>query len=173
MKKIAVILLAVQSLNALADQAPSDATGPGVTYTQRVMGRVVGVGAPVTKQVPTGQTCYTPQVQPQQSGSAFNIGTIIGTVAGAVVGSRIGAGTGRDVAIAAGAATGGAVGNDYYQNSASGQGSRCEATYEQHLVGYSYIAQYQDIQVQGFMNRQPRIGEEVSLIVRSTFFAAN
>ena len=159
----------------LADRSPDGATGPGVVYTSRAVGRVISVGAPITKNYVIGNTCTQngqPPQQPPQRESALNPGSVAGAVIGGVVGSRFGGGVGKDIFTIGGAVVGSAVGSEAYNNS-NRNNQTCQNVFETRVVGYSFIAQYQYIQVQGFMRRQPQIGDDVEIIVRSVIYAGN
>lgn len=154
-------------------QGPSGATGPGVPLTTRVQGRIIAIGNPVVQNFPTGQVCAQVPQQVQQ-GSNINTGTILGAIVGGLALNRVGGGNGKMAATAIGTAAGAMVGNDMYHQGYGGSGqSQCQTTYEQRITGYSYVAQYDHIQVQGFMRRQPQIGEEVEIIIRSVFYAGS
>jgi uncharacterized protein YcfJ len=160
-------------INGLADRAPDGATGQGVVHTNRTTGRVVAVGAPITRPFPVGQDCSgqysTPQfVQPSQGPSAGEV--IVRGAIGAAIGSRFGGGRGREAMTAIG--TGVGVASAYEQPQQNVQ-PRCVTIFEQQIIGYTFVAQYQHIQVQGLMRRQPQIGEEVEIIVRSVFYAGS
>lgn len=156
-----------------ATSAYAGATSQGASSSQRVMGRI-DAAYPITRSFPAGQVCHQPpegRVQPQ---SAVNPGTIIGAIVGGIALNQVGGGNGKTIATALGTATGALVGNDYYQ-SRSEQGQRqssCETTFEQRIVGWNYTATYNGLQVQGTMQRQPRVGEDVQLIMSSTLQAA-
>jgi len=159
----------------LADRIPDGATGQGVVYTSRAVGRVISVGAPITKNYVIGNTCThngtVPQQQQQQQ-STLNPGSLAGAVIGGVVGSRFGGGVGKDILTIGGAVVGSAVGSEVYNNSNRNQ-QVCQNVFETRVVGYSFIAQYQYIQVQGFMRRQPQIGDDVEIIIRSVIYAGS
>lgn len=157
----------------IADRIPDGATGPGVVYTSRAVGKIIAVGAPITKNYVIGNTCYNqaPQINNQRE-SSINPGTIAGAVVGAALGSRFGGGAGKDAMTIGGAVLGSNIGTDVY-NSSKNQQQVCQNVFETRLVGYSFIAQYQHIQVQGFMRRQPQIGEDVEIILRSVIYAGN
>ena len=158
-------------------ERPTGASGPGVQYTQTVLGKVIGVGAQVVKQIPTGIVCTKDGVREH---SALNSGTAIGTVVGGVVGSRFGGGNGKKLATVAGAVIGGSVGNEvnrqheyqtgHYQNQYQ---NGCETVFETRIVGWTYTAAYGGLQMQGMMvNRQPQLGEDVKVILTSTLYAS-
>lgn len=195
MFKFSALVLALSVTSAMAqpvnnylpdvnERMPDGASGPGIVHTQRVYGRVISVGNPIMKSVATGKSCYpVSSIQPQyqqQDNSSVNAGTIIGMIAGGIVGNQVGGGQGKTAATALGAATGAIVGNN--MNQQQNQASRnqyqpnqqqCETTYEQRIVGYSFVVEYNQLQMQGFMNRQPQLGEQVQVIVRSTYFPGN
>jgi uncharacterized protein YcfJ len=158
-----------------ADRIPDGATGPGIIYTQRTTGQVISVGAPVTRAVPIGQNCddQTRRSAPRVTG--VNAGTLIGGVIGGAVGSRFGGGHGREALTALGAAAGAVAGTDSYNQAQQSNDPLlpCEVIFEQRIVGFSYIAQYDGLQMQGFMKRQPRIGDTVEIIIRSVFYAGS
>ena len=168
-------------LPGVMDRAPSGATGPGVVNTHRLVGKIIGVGAPVTKNYVIGNTCNGPygqnqQFQQPQQQSSFNGGAVMGAVIGGAIGSRFGEGTGKQLATGAGAATGALLGNSIHQmqNPVQAQGQQvCQNVFETRIVGYSFIAQYEHIQVQGFMRRQPQIGDDVEIIVHAAYYAGN
>jgi len=138
-----------------------------------VLGRIVAVGSPIVKNVPSGQTCNQPRDSRGQQQSNLNAGTVIGALVGGLVLNQVGGGNGKTAATAVGAAGGAVIGNDYYQSrNEPARSSGCEATYEQRIVGWNYTAQYNGIQVQGVMQRQPQIGEEVQLVMSSTLQSA-
>lgn len=181
MKKLAFLVLAVASCVASAQgivnympdantRTPQGASGPGVVYTQRTTGKIISVGAPIYQNVVIGQNCQT--YQTQQTGSVINVGTFLGTVAGGIIGAQVGQGDGRLVATAIGAATGGAVGNHLNQANPQTQ-TQCVPITEQRLMGYSFIAQYEHLQMQGFTRSLPRIGQDVEIIINSTFYAGS
>jgi uncharacterized protein YcfJ len=160
-----------------ADRVPDGASGPGIVFTQRTTGTIISVGAPVYKNIAVGQVCnQAPQYQQQQNGSSLNMGTFIGGVAGAIIGNQVGGkGDGKSAATALGAATGALVGNNMNQQMNQPQqvgGVQCQMQYEPRLVGYPFTVQYQHLQMQGFMTRQPQVGEQSEIIIRSTFYAA-
>ena len=156
------------------DRVPSGASGPGVVLTQRTIGKIIGVGAPIMQNFPIGQQCGNQgQRQPRQEQSSFNMGTVLGTIVGGVVGSRIGQGDGQLVATAVGGATGAVVGNNINRsmNASANNGQDCQTVFEQRIVGYSFVAQYDRLQMQGFMKGQPILGQDVEIIIHSTFYA--
>lgn len=163
----------------IADRVPDGATGPGVVYTQRAVGKIIAVGNPRYQNYPIGNTCQSQfQQQPNRpkETSSLNWGTVAGGVAGAVVGSQFGSGVGKSVATAVGAGAGGYVGNRVYQNETANTSSvnqECQTVFEQRLEGYSFTAQYHSIQVQGFSRRMPRVGDDTEIIIRSVFYAGN
>ena len=164
----------------IADRVPDGATGPGVVYTQRAVGKIISIGNPRYQNYPIGNTCQQQfRQQPQDRSketSSLNWGTIAGGVVGAAVGSQFGGGTGKAVATMAGAGAGGYVGNKIYQNESSNTTplqQECQTVFEQRLEGYSFTAQYHSIQVQGFSRRMPRVGDDVEIIIRSVFYAGN
>jgi uncharacterized protein YcfJ len=192
MKKLALVALILAGSTAFAQQnitnympnaaerTPDGASGPGIVYTNRVLGKVIAVGSAIVQNFPTSQTCAQGQYQPQpQQSSAFNAGTVIGGIVGAIVGNQVGGkGAGKEVATALGATTGAMVGNNMNQQQTTNQGGayqngQCQTQFEQRIVGYNFIVQYQSLQMQGTMNRMPRIGEEVEVIIRSTFYAGS
>jgi uncharacterized protein YcfJ len=137
-----------------------------------VQGKIIAIGNPVVQNFPTGQTCTQAPQQVQQQ-SNINPGTILGGIIGGLALNRVGGGNGNTIMTAIGTAGGAMVGNDMYKQS-NGQGqAQCQTTFEQRITGYSYVAQYDHIQVQGFMRRQPQIGEEVEIIIRSVFYAGS
>jgi uncharacterized protein YcfJ len=166
-----------------ADRVPDGASGPGIVFTQRTTGTIISVGAPVYKNIAVGQVCnQAPQYQQQQNGSSLNMGSVIGGVAGAIIGNQVGGrGDGKTAATALGAVTGAFVGNNMnqqmnqqpqYQQPQYQQGQQCQTQFEPRLVGYPFTVQYQHLQMQGFMSRQPQVGETAEIIIRSTFYAA-
>ena len=164
----------------IADRVPDGATGPGVVYTQRAVGKIISIGNPRYQNYPIGNTCQQQfRQQPQDRSketSSLNWGTIAGGVVGAAVGSQFGGGTGKAVATMAGAGAGGYVGNKIYQNESSNTTplqQECQTVFEQRLEGYSFTAQYHSIQMQGFSRRMPRVGEDAEIIIRSVFYAGN
>jgi uncharacterized protein YcfJ len=192
MKKLTVIALVLAASTAFAQQnitnylpnaaerTPDGATGPGIVYTNRVLGKVIAVGSAIVQNFPVAQNCNPAQYQPQpQQSSSLNMGTFIGGVAGAIIGNQVGGkGAGKEVATAIGATTGALVGNNMNQQMQQPQGGayqngQCQTTFEQRIVGYNFIVQYQSLQMQGTMNRLPRIGDEVEVIIRSTFYAGS
>lgn len=181
MKKLAFLVLAVASCVASAQginnylpdantRVPSGASGPGVVFTQRTTGKIISIGAPIYQNVVIGQNCQT--IQTQQTGSAVNVGTFLGVLAGGIIGAQVGQGDGRLVATAIGAGVGGAVGNNINQSQTQGQ-TQCVPITEQRLMGYSFIAQYEHLQMQGFTRSLPRIGQDVEIIINSTFYAGS
>jgi uncharacterized protein YcfJ len=159
--------------------SPDGATGPGVVYTQRLVGRVISVGAPISKNYPIGTTCdgrsqQQGQQYPQRQGASA-VDTFVGAAIGGAIGNRVGGGRGREIATAAGAATGA----QYMQNQVSQQyqqypqQQQCQTIFENRIVGWTYTAQYEHIQMQGFMQRQPQIGDNVTIIAKSTFYAGS
>jgi uncharacterized protein YcfJ len=181
---IAGAALAQPINNYLSDadtRTPDGVSGPGIVHTQHVQGRVIGVGNPIMKSFATGKTCTPIQQQPryqpqQQNDSSINPGTILGAIAGGIVGNQVGGGDGNKAAIAIGAVTGAMVGNNMHQQSAPQryeqpqQELHCETFFEQRIVGYPFVVEYNRLQMQGVMNRQPQIGESVQVIVRSTYY---
>lgn len=160
-----------------ADRIPDGASGPGIVYTSRTTGTIIAVGQPVYKNVAVGQVCsQVPQVQNQQ-GSSLNMGTVIGGVTGAIIGNQVGGrGDGKAAATALGAVTGAMVGNNINQQLGQpqymGNGVQCQMQFEPRLQGFPYTVQYQSLQMQGFMARQPQIGEQAEIIIRSVYYAA-
>jgi uncharacterized protein YcfJ len=192
MKTLSLLILSLTAGAALAQpinnylpdadtRVPEGASGPGIVHTQRVLGRVISIGNPVMKSVATGRTCYPTQQpqyqQQQQNDSSLNEGTILGALAGGIIGNQVGGGDGKKAAVAIGAVTGAMVGNNMHQqqqqpsrNQYQPNQQQCETTFEQRIVGYSFVVEYNHLQMQGFMNRQPQIGESVQVIVRSTYY---
>lgn len=167
-----------QDVDRAPSGAPSGATGPGVVYTQRTTGRIISVGAPITQSVPIGQYCQNQGNQQYNQNQGETVGSVltttVGALAGGALGSKFGKGNGQLAATAIGAGAAGAYAHDRYQEGQRQpqQGQNCQVQFEQQIVGYSFIAIYESIQVQGIMRRQPRIGESVEIIIRSTFYAA-
>lgn len=183
MKKSLILISALIAGSVFA-QEPFGASGPGVTVTKREVGVVISVGEPVTRNISVGQECQTQQqYQPQrhQEGSAVNPGTVIGALVGGAIGSQVGGGQGRDYAIAAGAVTGAMIGNRDYQQNQNGYNSNyqqpqqvCREVFEQRVIGYSYTAQWEYVQVKGFNPfKQPKIGERVEIIVKQTIYTGS
>lgn len=161
-------------LSGAANRAPDGVTGQGVVHTSRAVGRVISVGAPMTKSLPVGQDCSGRHSTPQfiQQGQSPNAGEIIVRgVVGAAIGSRFGGGRGKEAMTAIGAGVG--VASAYEQPVQQGHQAQCVTIFEQRIVGYTFIAQYQYIQVQGFMRNQPQIGQDVEIIIHSTFYAGS
>lgn len=157
--------------NPGANDLPQGAAGPGITHVQTVQGTVIAVLDPIVRNIPIGQNCIQ-NAQPEDR-SSLNRGSVIGAITGGLLGSLVGRGDGRKVAIAAGAAGGALVGNDYYQNTGGQGGVVCQQQFEQRIVGYPYVAQIDHIQVKGVSVNPPRIGDFVTIVVRSTFWASS
>lgn len=170
----------VNYIPGLADKVPEGATGPGVIYTSRTIGKVIAIGAPVTKNYAVGNTCQNNELPiPSQntvSAPSLNMGTVAGAIIGSAIASRFGGGTGKDIMMSSGAVIGAATGSDIVNNhrqSQVQQTPQCQTIFENRVVGYTFVAQYHHIQVQGFMRRQPQIGEDVEIIVRSAIYAGS
>lgn len=187
MKKL-LALCVVVSLPAFAQHydsnpnadRPAGASGPGVSYTQYVMGKVIGVGSQIVKNVPTEVSCKD-QNGNITSHSALNAGSIIGAVVGGLAGNytgqKLGRGNDKHIGAAVGAIAGALVGNEVnkYQNSQKQTvelENGCQMLTESRIVGWSYTATYGGMQVQGIMSgRQPQIGEDVKMFLTSTLHA--
>jgi uncharacterized protein YcfJ len=193
MKTLSLLILSLTASAAFAQpinnylpdadtRTPDGVSGLGIVHTQRVYGRVIGVGNPIMKNFATGKTCEPSQPryqqpQSQQNNSSVNEGTILGAIAGGIIGNQVGGGTGKTAATAVGAVTGAMVGNNMHQQQNTPQryeqpqqDVRCETFFEQRIVGYPFVVEYNHIQMQGTMSRQPQIGESVQVIVRSTYY---
>jgi uncharacterized protein YcfJ len=192
MKTLSLLILSLTAGAALAQpinnylpnadtRTPDGVSGPGIVHTQHVQGRVIGLGNPIMKNFATGKTCEPatqPRYQPQQQNdSSINEGTILGAIAGGIIGNQVGGGDGKKAAVAIGAVTGAMVGNNMHQQQNAPQRYeqpqqelRCETFFEQRIVGYPFVVEYNGLQMQGVMNRQPRIGDSVQVIVRSTYY---
>lgn len=171
---VILALLASTAVSAQEEVRPVGATGPGVQYTERVVGQVIAVGSPLYRHVPVGYVCPEGTPQPQKPHSSVNGGTLIGAIIGGVVGSQIGDGRGQTAATIGGTMAGAYIGDKANQRihaQPNVQPSQCTTTFEQRIVGWTYTANYSGIQVQGVMSRQPQVGENVTIIVTSKFYA--
>lgn len=167
--------------NPEADR-PSGASGPGVSYTQVVLGKVIGVGSQIVKHVPTEVVCRDDRGNVTQH-SALNAGTIIGGIAGGAAGNyagrKIGDGDNQALGTAVGAIAGAVIGNQINKHQAAKKetvalDNGCQMITEARIVGWSYTATYGGLQMQGVMSgRQPQIGEDVKVILTSTLYAGD
>jgi uncharacterized protein YcfJ len=176
------------------DSVPVGASGQGVTQTIRAMGRVIAIGNPLYRMVPVGNSCHNPQPsyqvppqpqsyhyqQQQQAPAQINPGTVLGGLVGGSIGSLAGKGRGREIMIVGGALAGAMIGTDAYNEGRRehnpGQVSgpqRCETVYENRVIGYPYVVQYNNIQMRGTSRSPVNIGDELEVIVRSTFYPGN
>jgi uncharacterized protein YcfJ len=187
MKKL-LALCVVVSLPAFAQHydsnpnadRPAGASGPGVSYTQIIVGKVIGVGSQIVKNVPTEVSCKDQNGNITQH-SNLNAGSIIGAVAGGLAGNyagqKLGSGNDKHIGAAVGVIAGAIVGNEVnkYQTTQKQtielEGG-CQMLTESRIIGWSYTAAYGGLQVQGVMSRQPQIGEDVKLILTSTLHAS-
>jgi len=170
----AALLIAAATANAqdIPANRPDGASGPGVQFTQRVVGTIISVGSPITKPINVGYDCPDP-TKPKPH-SVVNKGTIIGAITGAAAGYVISDKNG--VATVAGAAAGGAIGNNidkrsYEKRTSAADSNGCVTVFEMRTVGWNYTATYAGLQMQGVMVRQPNVGEDVMIIITSTFYA--
>lgn len=186
MKSLIALALLAASSTAIA-QNYNQQSQP-VTHTYTVSGRIIAIDRPITRTIQRGQTCDQYQQdynqgysnQQYQENSDLNAGSVVGAIVGGALGSRVGKGSGRDVAIGVGAATGAIMGNS---NSRSNVNSnyrplqnyqqRCTPIFEEVVVGYSFIAQYEHYQIRGQMRSLPQIGQLVDITIRSTLYIEN
>lgn len=173
-----IALFALACSPAFSQSVPDGATGPAVQFTQRVTGVVIAVGSPLRQQIFTGTTCPVDDgVSKSRSyqHTPVNGGTLTGAVIGGVVGSQVGDGRGKTAAIIVGTLTGAYVGNkanEKIHEKRSDPDSRgCYSTFEDRVVGWTYTAEYANLQMQGVMSRQPNIGENVEVIITSYLYA--
>lgn len=183
---LALLLIATPALaqhydaNPNSDR-PAGASGPGVSYTQVVLGKVIGVGSQIVKNIPTEVVCRDQAGNVTQH-SALNSGTLIGAVAGGLAGNyagqKLGSGNDKHIGAAVGAIAGAVIGNQVNKHQATKKQTvelenGCEMVTESRIVGWSYTASYGGLQMQGVMSgRQPQIGEDVKIILTSTLHAS-
>lgn len=94
--------------------APSGTQGRPIQVELETSGRIVGVRTE-QMEVTVGYTCPNSGVNPNQRGSAANIGTLAGAVIGGAVANHAGSGRGKTAMTVAGAVAGGYVGNEINQ----------------------------------------------------------
>lgn len=161
------------------DRAPEGATGQGVVYTHRTNAVVISVGAPITRHIQSGNVCRQQQFIPQsgyqhpqqQIPNVLDVG--VRAAIGAAIGNQIGGGRGREIATATGAVIGASTAPQYQHQPQYPQGfpqQHCAPSFEQRVVGYPYVAQYQYIQVRGVSARPIQPGDNVEIIIRSVFY---
>ena len=186
MKRILMMALASVAISAsaqtrdvynyipgIADRPPEGVSGQGVVYTHRTTGVVISVGSVITRAIPVGNTCqqhYSPQAGYQQQQQPGLLETGVRAAIGAAIGNQIGGGRGREIATATGAAIGAASGQQQPQQAYGYGNQSCQTIFEQRVVGYSFTAQYQHIQMQGVSARPIQVGENVEIIIRSVFY---
>lgn len=182
MKSLIALALLAASSTAFA-QNYNQQSQP-ITHTYTVSGRIIAIDRPITRQVQRGQNCDQYQQdynQPQyQENSDLNAGSVVGAIVGGALGSRVGKGSGRDVAIGVGAATGAIMGNSNSRSSVNSNyrpqqnyQQRCTPIFEEVVVGYSFIAQYEHYQIRGQMRSMPQIGQPIEITIRSTLYIEN
>ena len=143
-------------------RTPAGTSGPGVVHTQVMKGRVIAIGSPITRLVPVGRQCIGQEPQMYPAAAAT-----VGAIAGGAIGSQLGGGRGGQAA----ATTAGVILGSQIAQAVNGQ--PCSTIFEQQILGYNYTAAYHYIQMQGVLRRQPQIGEEVEIIIHSTFYAGD
>jgi len=188
MKKSIIVLALMVATASIAQgidsRAPEGATGPGVQFTKRVRGTIIGVGSPIYRNVVVAVDC--PKPKERERHSVVNPGTAVGAVVGGVAGRAIGKNTTSTVI---GAVAGAAVGNEIDRRAderrySAPDANGCVSIFEQQIVGWNYTAaqlcprnqaQPMDevcgIQAHGIKTRQPNIGDDTTLIVVSTVYA--
>lgn len=118
--------------------------------------RVTSVTPKVERVVVGTQTvCSQPQAQPHSS-----VGAIAGVIGGGLLGSRIGKGNGQIAGTIAGAGLGGFVG-DKIDNAPAAQTCQNVQQLADRVVGYSFVAEYQSLQIGGYSTVPRQIGELV------------
>lgn len=165
MKKVLFIACLILSTTVNAQNYSRNSQQTNHSYY--VMGRIVAIDRPITQTVQRQCNNYQDNYQRdnyQRQSSDLNAGTIVGAIVGGAIGSRVGKGSGRDVAIGIGSAAGAMIGNQNNRNH-----SNCSSSYEEIIVGYVYIARYENLEIRGQMRNVPQIGQPVQITIRSTF----
>lgn len=172
--------LAQDVITDLSASRPDGATGPGVQFTQRVVGRIIAVGSPITRAIQTGYTC--PHHEPERrtkEHSTLNGGTVLGAIIGGVAGSQVGDGRGKTAATITGTTAGALIGNNVNKRmheskfETTSPQTGCTTTFEHQIIGWTFTAEYAGIQMQGTMRRQPQVGEDVMVIITSVLYAGS
>lgn len=184
MKTLIALALITISTSALAQNYNQQAQP--ITHTYTVTGRIIAIDRPIVRTVQRGQSCDQNQSdynqnypsQNYQEGSDLNAGSVVGAVLGGALGSRVGKGNGRDVAIGVGAATGAIIGNSNSRSNSNyrppqNYQQRCSPIFEEIIIGYNYVAQYENYQIRGQMRNMPQIGQPVEITVRSQLYIEN
>lgn len=181
MKSLIALALIAASSTAFAQNYNQPAQP--ITHTYTVSGRIIAIDRPITRTIQRGQTCDQYQQdynqgynQPQyQENSDLNAGSVVGAIVGGALGSRVGKGSGRDVAIGVGAATGAIMGNSNSRSNVNSnyRQQRCTPIFEDVIIGYNYVAQYENYQIRGQMRNMPQIGQVIEITVRSTLYIEN
>jgi uncharacterized protein YcfJ len=189
---VVVTMLTYSVANAQDYRDNYQSNANNATQNSRGYGRIIGIGNPIVKNS-TVQVCSDNdryqsngyqrdeyQGRQQQNRSDINAGTIIGGITGGALGSQFGKGNGKTAAIAFGAVTGAMIGNnqsrqnDYddrvYENHGNYRNQNtCQQQNVQQIIGYNITVQYENIQIQGVTHKQPYVGDQVEVNIRSTF----
>lgn len=125
---------------------------------------------PVTAQVPVVQRQCSDETVRYQAPSN-GAGAVIGAIAGAVVGSQFGGGAGHAVATGLGMVAGAAIGDQVQANAnppvaATQQRCRNLTQYENRLVGYDVVYEYQGVRRSARLAQDPgaRIALDVNVV---------